>query len=871
MNAPGIAAVTSLRAQLWDAGFRPVPVFNADADVSSPGKQPLGKAWQIDARRDPPFCAKSPAVAHALNSGILCDGLRPIDYDIDDQAIVRQCCAIATDMFGEAPIRMRKGSPRCLVLYRAAVGEPSKIVLSGRLGKIEILGRGQQFVAFGRHPSGAELEWFPDPPGHEQRDALPAVTEDEIADFLSACAPIIDAPPPSRVNGQDHAPGEPQADTLRIAAALASIPNGGPPDWEQWNRVGMAVWRATGGSSAGWEAWNAWSARSGAYDPDATRARWDHYATSPPTSIGAGTIFRMAAEARRQRDEPPPFGSHDNEADPHGTHRPNGEDAAPEPPPADEENSASEQPHNDPSPRGWAQPLDFFADTEGTTAELRAEHLPAALWPFLQDTSPRMGVDPTSVVLAALVSCASVMSDEWRIQPKRYDTTWTENPRLWAAIVGDPSILKTPVIAACTRPIDRLDAQARERHQEEMREYKARLAVWKVSEDKDSTPEPRQPKLARYIVEGSTIEALSEVLRDDDEARQHAPAKKVLSRHDEMAELIANLDRYRTGGRGGGDRGAYLRLYNGGRHTIDRIGRGSFAIPNWSACFLGGIQPGPIQRIAKAADDDGLLQRFMYSVAGKQLPGLDRKPDAAALQRYEALFPKLSAMHPQKPAGGHESHAIVLHQQAHQHREDIDALARAMAALPDTSPRLRAAFGKWPGLFARLCLTFHLIDVADARGTRAPSHYLDVVPEVTARRVASFMHDIVLPHLLRAEAVMFSTAQTTHAQWIAGHILALRMDRITTRDVVRAYRALSSPEASDERAAVMASLVTINWLEPEVPRNRVKPVSAWAVNPAVHTVFEARAEREREARDRARERIAADIEVLRRKRRETQA
>jgi enamine deaminase RidA (YjgF/YER057c/UK114 family) len=29
------------------------------------------------------------------------------------------------------------------------------------------------------------------------------------------------------------------------------------------------------------------------------------------------------------------------------------------------------------------------------------------------------------------------------------------------------------------------------------------------------------------------------------------------------------------------------------------------------------------------------------------------------------------------------------------------------------------------------------------------------------------MRDILLPHLLRAEAVMFATAQTGHARWIA--------------------------------------------------------------------------------------------------------
>jgi P4 family phage/plasmid primase-like protien len=303
MSAPDIAAVTALRAQLWDAGFRPVPVFNADADVASPGKQPLGKAWQVEARRDPPFCATSPAVAHARNTGILCDGLRPIDFDIDDGDVARQCRAIAFDMLGEAPIRTRRGSPRCLMLYRAAIGEPSKIVLPGRLGKIEILGRGQQFVAFGMHPSGAELEWFPNTPGSELRNALRAVTEDGIAEFLAACAPIIDAPLPVKSNGHDHAGREPQAELARIAEALASIPNAGPPDWEFWNRIGMATWRATNGSEEGFVIWCGWSAKNPSHDQAAARARWLHYRISPPSELGAGTIFHEAAEARRRAEE----------------------------------------------------------------------------------------------------------------------------------------------------------------------------------------------------------------------------------------------------------------------------------------------------------------------------------------------------------------------------------------------------------------------------------------------------------------------------------------------------------------------------------------------------------------------------------------
>jgi hypothetical protein len=500
----------------------------------------------------------------------------------------------------------------------------------------------------------------------------------------------------------------------------------------------------------------------------------------------------------------------------------------------------------------WPDPVDFLADDSLTgVPELRPEHLPEALYGFVSDTAARMGVDPVSVALAALVACASVAQDAWRIQPKVRDHTWTESPRLWGAIVGDPSILKTPVIRLCTDPIDALDAQARQRHAVGMRAYKVAHTIWK-RDDGDPASEPQPPRLDRYLVEGTTVEALSEVLRDDIDARQHAPAGKVLIRQDEMAEFFANLDRYRSGGRGGGDRGAYLRLYNGGSWVLDRIGRGSFAISNWSACFLGGIQPGPIQRMARDADDDGMLQRFLYCVPGSQAEGVDRIPDAEALNRYQNLVPTLAALRPSGANSDQVSQPVVFHGDAHRHRETVLRLVRAMTAMPDTSPRLRAALGKWPGLFARLALVVHLVDCADAEG-RAPDMMPvpGVISESVAQRVATLMQDVLLPHLLRADALMFSTAQTGHARWIAGLVLARGQPRIALRDVVQAYGALCAPEFRRELLNVMESLVTVGWLQPEPQTNPARPPSAWAVNPAVHSVFAERAKRECEARRQA--------------------
>jgi hypothetical protein len=84
-------------------------------------------------------------------------------------------------------------------------------------------------------------------------------------------------------------------DPLDVAAALAMIPNDhASSDWNTWNKVGMAVFAATGGSEFGFGIFDRWSSRHASYKPENVRERWNHYPTSPPTEIGAGTLFHVA-------------------------------------------------------------------------------------------------------------------------------------------------------------------------------------------------------------------------------------------------------------------------------------------------------------------------------------------------------------------------------------------------------------------------------------------------------------------------------------------------------------------------------------------------------------------------------------------------
>ena len=95
----------------------------------------------------------------------------------------------------------------------------------------------------------------------------------------------------------EHEAGEPGADPLDVAAALAVIPNDDLP-WSDWNRVGLATWAATAGSASGLAMFSAWSQKSQKFNEADVRERWRHYRTSPPDRIGAGTLFYLARQAR---------------------------------------------------------------------------------------------------------------------------------------------------------------------------------------------------------------------------------------------------------------------------------------------------------------------------------------------------------------------------------------------------------------------------------------------------------------------------------------------------------------------------------------------------------------------------------------------
>jgi len=292
--------VRIIRHNVAANGFRPVPIYNHDAGFNGAGKAPYGTAWQIAARRDPP-AAVTTYNPDATNTGIMCDGLRCIDIDVDEPDRAREILEAARMTCGQGSlVRYRNNSPRMLLVYRAAVDAPKRAIKNKHTGHgVEVLGKGQQFVAYGKHPTGADLQWDDDrAPDTVPLSALPVVTEDQITLLLAVAAAALDIQPeavPAATNTAAPTATDIPISIEDVVASLAVIPDDGG-DYDEWLKVGAGIHSIDNGAE-GFSAFDGWSRRSPKYQRNSVIKQWKQYHANPMVSITAGSLIHRAREA----------------------------------------------------------------------------------------------------------------------------------------------------------------------------------------------------------------------------------------------------------------------------------------------------------------------------------------------------------------------------------------------------------------------------------------------------------------------------------------------------------------------------------------------------------------------------------------------
>jgi len=752
MTAP--TKFSEVAAALHGAGYSPLPIKRGDKRPS------CGDGWQH-------YAFDADDIERYANDGcgVLCGTLAAVDIDVYEPELAAAIERMVYEVCGvDVPVPRRIGQPpKVLIPFRVGGGEFAKMQTkkyklrsvpdAPKESGVEILARGQQFVAYAVHPDTHEpYEW------------------NGGGDLLRV--PVGLLPELTQAQAQEI---KRRAETLLVAMAEPVVPThaNGPPD---------ATTVAAGG-------------RNDMLTRFAGKLR--HAGLDESEILGA-LLARNSARCTPPLDE------------------------------SEVHTIARSVARYDPAPTtvGVVNILRRFAAPPFSDRDA-----PPTLAAYARTLARAAGGDPSWLLVAATVALAGVIPDTIRLQCRR-TSHWYESARLWALGVGAPGSWKSPAVRAVTRRIFAA-------HRELVARFAAENATATEGGNTTRADAPPRPAL---IASDATIEKLSEILHDNPSG--------ILLVNDEFESWFAALDARRSGAAPSRDRGEWLRLFDGGYHTIDRIKRGSYFVKNWGVSLLSATTPATLQANSRNLPNDGLLARFIVvAVAPMQRPDttmMQAECDAAG-DEYTKLLDAAIDLRDTEITVRMTGYARARFEAAG------DALRDMVNTVAESDARFSAHLAKHHALLARVALVFHFV----ATGGRLidGERVIDLSDE-TMRLAERFMRR-AFQHSYSVYADMGGASVHDHARRVARSLLAdneIRYNRRNLSHKSRAFRDLDPRE----RSAVLSLLQDFGWLDPEIERNErgeEEATGAWTLAPGVRERFAA----EREAALRARAEMVARI------------
>jgi putative DNA primase/helicase len=332
--APALIArprdLSDLRLKLRAGGYHPVPVIGAHIKTDSAGKRPKMSGWQdkcliADVEEIAGWSASTSDEADCTNTGLLCGEIVGVDIDVLDADLSAKLAARAQELLGLSSLRRIGRAPKVLFVYRVETphekhSTPNLIFGSdptdkNAKAKVEILAKGQQFVAFGIHPDTRQLyDWPEQSPLDVPVADVPLVTTEKLQQFVAEAeqvlreagartaaeikAEIKDNESKSNATSVDNflaysKEGNTAADKPsreKIADALDHVVN--DLEYDDWIKIGFALYDGLGDS--GRDLWEAWSATYSGNDPRVIARKWPSFAKGRSTKIA--TLFWFARQ-----------------------------------------------------------------------------------------------------------------------------------------------------------------------------------------------------------------------------------------------------------------------------------------------------------------------------------------------------------------------------------------------------------------------------------------------------------------------------------------------------------------------------------------------------------------------------------------------
>jgi predicted P-loop ATPase len=247
---------TALRLRLLANGYPPVPVAGPRMKCRTPGKQPVMKDWRrVCASADEAEVRRwATAEPGCTNTGISCESMACPDIDVPVPELAERIERAAVAMLGETPLRRVGRAPKVLRAYRVASGlpkieTPELFLPDGTKVQVEVLGAGQQFVAYGIHPdTGQEYEWTNERPDEVPLAELPEVTEADLREFVAVAERMLRTAggrTAKEIEAAEAGPAQPEPAEPRPRPASGQPGAGGGSFFKAVNRAALddlAAW-----------------------------------------------------------------------------------------------------------------------------------------------------------------------------------------------------------------------------------------------------------------------------------------------------------------------------------------------------------------------------------------------------------------------------------------------------------------------------------------------------------------------------------------------------------------------------------------------------------------------------------------------------
>lgn len=311
--------------KLLKAGYEIIP-------IRSGTKRPRGDKWENFRATEKLLRSWLGGPSRNDGVGVLTRKTPAVDIDVRDEAMALALEEYVRDLVGAAPVRIGD-APKRLLVFRTA--KPFNKVTSAsyidpahpvdaKSGKpartrVEILGDGQQFVAYHVHPDTQKpYRWlYGQSLANISHDDLPELTEEQARQIAAKFVELAEAAGWALHQAARDRPGssegerdldDPFADVAQLTdiseeelhTKLLLVPNA--EDYETWIQVGMALYHQFEGKPRGLELWHEWSITADNYDAGALDARWDtlDIERKGRSPITARYILRLAKEGAQK-------------------------------------------------------------------------------------------------------------------------------------------------------------------------------------------------------------------------------------------------------------------------------------------------------------------------------------------------------------------------------------------------------------------------------------------------------------------------------------------------------------------------------------------------------------------------------------------